>query len=375
MKPIAFVRACQWIALLSAGLFLGGCRPPGTQLTPVITFSKVPPADVGGPDKTGTIAGRVSGARPQQRIVIFAKSGQWWVQPNAAQPFTNIQSDASWTNATHLGTEYAALLVEPGYLPPVTTDALPSPGGAVIALATTPGQGTLSDTAGKQPAEPRRLQFSGYEWEARQMPSPRGGTPNNYDPANAWTDAQGYLHLRIAKSGGGWSCAEVSLRRSLGYGSYIFVVQNIAHLEPAAVLGLYTWDDLNAEQNHRELDLEFSRWGDPLSKNAQYAIQPYYVPVNMFRFVAPPGVLTHSLRWEPGRVAFHSWQGRALSNQILADSSANARARVIAEHAFTSGVPSPGNESVRLSLYVYGKTRTPLQNEAEVIIEKFEYLP
>jgi len=28
-----------------------------------------------------------------------------------------------------------------------------------------------------------------------------------------------------------------------------------------------------------------------------------------------------------------------------------------------------------LSFYVYGKTRTPLQNEAEVVFQKFEYLP
>jgi hypothetical protein len=157
----------------------------------------------------------------------------------------------------------------------------------------------------------------------------------------------------------------VSLRRSLGYGSYYFTVREISRLEPAAVLGLYTWDVRNADQNHREMNIEISRWGDPESKNAQYAIQPYYVPVNMFRFTAPPGAMTHSFRWEPGRVSFQSVRGAGTETS----------SRAIAEHEFTSGVPSPGSETLRLSLYVYGKSRTPMQKEAEAVIEKFEFLP
>jgi hypothetical protein len=30
---------------------------------------------------------------------------------------------------------------------------------------------------------------------------------------------------------------------------------------------------------------------------------------------------------------------------------------------------------VRIALYVYGKTDQPLRNGAEVVVEKFEYLP
>jgi hypothetical protein len=47
----------------------------------------------------------------------------------------------------------------------------------------------------------------------------------------------------------------------------------------------------------------------------------------------------------------------------------------VAEHVFTSGVPSPGIESVRMALYVYRAAKDPLQNGAEVVIEKFKYLP
>ena len=47
----------------------------------------------------------------------------------------------------------------------------------------------------------------------------------------------------------------------------------------------------------------------------------------------------------------------------------------IAQHVFTSGVPSPGGESVYLALYIFGNAKDPLRNNVEVVIEKFEYLP
>jgi hypothetical protein len=86
------------------------------------------------------IKGRVSGARAGQQIVLFARSGAWYVQPFIDQSFTKIQPDSTWSSSTHLGTEYAALLVEPGYRPPVTTDVLPSIGGGVIAVTIAPGE-------------------------------------------------------------------------------------------------------------------------------------------------------------------------------------------------------------------------------------------
>jgi hypothetical protein len=113
------------------------------------------------------------------------------------------------------------------------------------------------------------------------------------------------------------------------------------------------------------MDIEISRWGDPASKNAQYEVQPFYVPANVARFTAPAGGLTHSFRWEPGKVSFRTVRG----------SVNDPGAEVIGEHVFTSGVPAPGAESVRVALYIYGKTEHPVQNGAEVVIEKFEYLP
>jgi hypothetical protein len=209
---------------------------------------------------------------------------------------------------------------------------------------------------------PKTLDFSGYQWAIRQTPGIPGGSPNMYDPANVWVDGQGSLHLRIARKAGGWTSAELNLSRSLGYGSYRFVVRDISHLEPAAVFAISTWDDSGA---YREMDIETSRWGEPTGKNAQFVVQPYYVPANVVRFLSPAGPLTYSFTWEPGRVSFMTARGSAPGTKI----------NLVAAHVFTSGIPSPGSESLHLNLYVFDNKRSPLQHGVEVIVEKFQYLP
>src|ERR1700674_1925503 len=115
-------------AILSAIVFviavaLMACRSEKPQETPSITFTKIPPAAQGGRERVDAISGRVRNARPKQQIVIYAHSGQWWVQPWPDHPFIPIQDDSTWSAETHLGFEYAALLVEPDYHPLPTTDA------------------------------------------------------------------------------------------------------------------------------------------------------------------------------------------------------------------------------------------------------------
>jgi len=127
--------------LLIAIAFLAGCssKQNNTVTTnPAVTFTSVPVAGADNPEKLNAIKGRVIGAKPGQHIVLYAK-GQtaWWVQPYANQPFTNIQANSKWSNSTHPGNEYAALLVEPGFNPPLTAEVLPTQG--VVAFAITKG--------------------------------------------------------------------------------------------------------------------------------------------------------------------------------------------------------------------------------------------
>jgi signal transduction histidine kinase len=71
---------------------------------------------------------------------LYARSGAWYVQPYADQPFTTINPDSTWSNSTHLGTEYAALLVKPDYTPPSLTIELPALGDGVLAVTIKEGR-------------------------------------------------------------------------------------------------------------------------------------------------------------------------------------------------------------------------------------------
>jgi hypothetical protein len=270
---------------LAVLLLLGGCDRWSGNSAPCIVFTKVPAADVGGPDKLGTIEGRAPGARPGQQIVLYAKSEElWWVQPVGDHPFTKIEDDSKWKSQIHLGPEYAALLVQPGYNPPETAETLPGRGGGIEAVAVINGPGPAP-----APIPPKMIHFSGYDWIVRSAASNRAGTRNSFDPANAWTDERGALHLRITRGQGKWICAEIKLARTLGYGTYRFVVRDTSQLEPSAVLTLLTWDGLGTEQNRRELDVEISRWGYRENENAHYVVQPYFIPANIVRFRVPGG--------------------------------------------------------------------------------------
>jgi hypothetical protein len=340
-------------SLLAVCAAAAACDAP-PEPRPAVELTRVPAAAEGGTERMAPVAGRATGVRPGQRVVLYARSGPWWVQPLQEEPFTEVRADGTFENTTHLGSEYAALLVDAGYRPAHRMDQLPGAAGEVAAVAV---------AKGLPPAQPRHattLQFSGYEWRVRDVPSERGGWTNLYDPDNAWTDAAGALHLRIAPGREGWTSAEVILTRSLGYGTYTFAVRDVRHLPPAAVMGLFTWDDVAGDERFREMDIEASRWGDPANANMQYVIQPYFVPANVRRFQAPPGPLTHSLRWELGRAAFRT---------IRRDG------RVVAEHEFTSGVPLPGNETVRINLYAFGGPERALREPTEVVVESFEYAP
>ena len=370
MSRLHILARTATLSVLLAPFGLTGCHSSSKISAPTLAFSKVAAAyqesayktDISERDyKTDIIEGRVTGARPGQRIVLYAKTdGRWGVCRQSGQPFTTIETDGRWKASVHLGLQYAALLVDPTYNPPEQTESLPIVGNGVVALAVVDGEG-----AAPALPSPKILNFSGYEWTASAGPIFHAGSRNFFDPANAWTDERGALHLRISGSPGKWAAAEVKLTRNLGYGTYRFQVRDVSHLEPSALLTLVTWDGVGTESTRRELDVELGRWGYLENSNVHYVVQPYYVPANLVAFRVPPDLYTHSFRWEPGKVAFST----------VAGSGNSAGGRVINQHVFTSGVPSPEGESVRIGLYVFHQGHIPLKNENEVIIDKFEYLP
>jgi hypothetical protein len=370
LRPYMVARTATCAVLLLC-FVLSGCHSSSNNSAPTVVFSKIAAAYQEDPYnadivedrdyRKDVIEGRVTGAQAGQQIVLYAKTdGRWGVCRQPGTPFTNIESDGRWKASVHQGIQYAALLVDPTYNPPEQTESLPIIGNGVEALTVVNGEGPAPVLP-----SPKTLNFSGYEWTTSAGPIFHAGSRNFFEPANVWTDETGALHLRISGSPGKWAGAEVKLTRSLGYGTYRFKVRDASHLEPSAVLTLVTWDGVGTESTRRELDVELGRWGDPDNTNVNYVVQPYYVPANILAFRVPPGAYTHSFRWESGKVTFST----------VAGSGNPGGGRVINRHVFTSGVPSPGGESVRIGLYVFHKGKIPLKNENEVIIDKFEYLP
>lgn len=309
-----------------------------------VIVSKVPVADPGGPESLDLIQGRVVRVATGQRIVLYANSfGIWYLQPASSRPFTEIKPDLTWESMIHLGDRYAALLVAGNFTPPNKMQDLPPKGGPVLAISTVSGA----------PSHPKIVHFSGYDWEARQKYSNRGGKVNPYDAGNITVDQDGLLHLKITKRGDQWICAEVKLQQSLGHGLYRFKVHDVSNMDTAAVLTMYTWG--TNERFNREMDVEVSSFGDPVAdNNAQFVVQPYYQASNVSHFHIPPGAATFSFRWQPGAVLFSS---------------------DTASHHFKSGVPDPGGEFVHINLYAFGKARVPMKDPTEVVIESFTYSP
>jgi len=133
-RPIRrFLYGVVWLTVLLAS----GC---GTSSQPSIRITAIPPEDKGGGQELEIISGKVTGASSGQRVVLYARSGAWYVQPFVETPFTPLNPDGTWSSSTHLGTEYAALLVQPGYVPPPLTLTLPSAGDGVVAVAIVDGR-------------------------------------------------------------------------------------------------------------------------------------------------------------------------------------------------------------------------------------------
>jgi len=340
-------------ALLCAALLLpAGCGSANLPPMPSVKFTRVPPSG-SGPESLERISGRVEHAPAGVRVVLYARSQDtWWIQPFRSRGITGVAADGSWSNATHLGTDYAALVVNSTYQPAARLSTLPAVNGNILATAVT--------KASSEPApRPKLIEFSGYEWMVRSSPDDRGGDLCDYEPANVWVDDHGYLHLLMGQEEGRWHCAGIALTRSLGYGTYKFVVADSAHLPASAVLSMYTRDPDGAE-----MDIELSRWGKMQSRNADYVVQPYYVPENTTHFDVPAGRMTHILRWEPGSAGFKSLVGTPAVRQP-----------VVAEHVFKSGVPVPAKEKLHLAFYDFHHSQSGLQHPVEIVVQKFEYLP
>ncbi|AWG44824.1 hypothetical protein BEH_26065 (plasmid) [Priestia filamentosa] len=220
------------------------------------------------------------------------------------------------------------------------------------------------------------VQFSGYNWIIKNsMGFPIGPGPNYFNSNNIYVDREGKLHLKTTYNDTlkRWECAQATGTQSLGYGTYRFYVHGrIDSMDPQMVLGLYTYDDNGSKYSHREIDIEFSRWGNtnPAYKNGQYVIQPSKKDgnVHLFQTNLNGGATTHEFKWLPQEIQFRSLHGFYRKPPM--------DGYIISEWIYRgSDVPTPGQETPRVNLWLSRGEAPQNGEEHEIIISKFEFIP
>ena len=369
IAPVVLAASHRWrIATLGFVLWLLLGVACTLQAIPGILITNLPPFG-----SVQNLSGVVTGVEPANYKVaafIYVPGYGWASKPTCAQPLTSINPDRSWTTSITTATSdasatrVAAVLVPNGSAlecvqgQPFLTNAFSTAAASTVITRPSPGR--------------RWLNFAGYDWWVKTSANRVGPGPNYFSDStnNVWVDDSGNLHLKITYRSNQWQCAELVSARSFGRGSYRFqLLSDVNTLDRNVVLGLFTWSDDPAFA-HREIDVECSRWGNQADlRNAQFVVQPYDIPGHLVRYTVPAQLTnsTHSFNWESNRVVFNSQRG--------AYSSTPAPTNLISGWTYTFATPQPGDENVRLNLWLMSGKPPSNGQESEVIIRSFEFSP
>jgi len=143
----------------------------------------------------------------------------------------------------------------------------------------------------------------------------------------------------------------------------------VDQLDKNVVLGLFTWDDNAPEYNYREIDIEFSRWGEDEGDNSQFVVQPWHHARNrhQFNMELREDDSTHSFDWSAESIQFSSFQGHE---------SPPAPGDQIESWLYTGDDISPeGEGNARINLWLLGGNPPSNGQGVEVIIEAFDFVP
>jgi hypothetical protein len=256
----------------------------------------------------GQINGFVYGPGSQQALVwvfAFVPDMGWMGLPGLCAPMT-VPNGRFSTNAApnvilRQATRFSVYLVPATLHPSCAANSASIPfiiQHNAIASATYPRLPRYST-----------ITFGGLEWYIKDAPIQVYPGPQFFIRENAYLDSSGQLHLRISRCGDSWCSAEIYTKEAVGYGSYRFnIASPLNNLDPNVTLGLFSWDGQAGEQNNREWDIEFCRWGNAVVPfNSQYVVQPYNTAGNLQRFtVISPNPSTHTVSWTPSQVSFVS---------------------------------------------------------------------
>jgi len=310
----------------------------------------------------------VNPANYQITLVILVEGLGWYSKPYCDQSLTYaipvpLNPDGTWSASITTGgvdptaIKIAGYLIPTSYTPPCTLAA----SGLPEAVA---ANSVAQLVANRQNPKVRRIKFSGYSWWVKTNTVPLSPGPNNFSDSknNVWVDASGSLHLKITQVGGIWYCPEIISNNVLGFGINQWILASpVDALDPNVVFGMFTWSDTNSSYANREIDVEFSKFGNANNPdNAQYTVQP---PPG-FGFQMPSGVpqSTSVMQWQPGQAYFETYKGTDPS-------------QIIAQWTYPGTSDPSGDQNMRMNLWLLQGAPPTNGQEVEVVIQSYSFLP
>ena len=242
----------------------------------------------------------------------------------------------------------------------------------------------------------QNIEFAGYQWlikggDYRQGP---GNNKFSANTKNVRVDWRGHLHLNIEAIDSLWYSAEVICQQNMTYGRYeIELEAELSDLDPYSVLGFFTWDPKRqSDQANSEIDIEFSKWGFPLSPSLlYYTVHPISRgKLNLERMYKSPhssdhwnGISTHLIEWRDTSITWSSFLGEEAILENRTDHfhysfrNKKRQIKIGEENSNAISVPQPGEKtSARLNYWLLGGKDKPLSGECpEIIIRDFSYQP
>ncbi len=289
------------------------------------------------------------------RVVLWAKTNIWYVQPLSNDPFTPIENDGTWSNWTHPWDRMVALVVDQTYEP--TAQRFDHPASDI---------GVRGWVEYPEPSI-RTVDFSGYIWRVKDFEDyPVGPGPNYFSAQESavWVDNDG-LHLRTEYRDGRWHSAEVELDYCLGYGYYTYkLASRVDSLDYHTTFSGFLYEGDPWE----EIDIEWSQVLAGPGNNMQYVVQPWDQPGNIVQFdMTDDESSTHRIEWRSDRIEIVSWSGH----------SDHPGPGSLINHWIYTGddIPTPDDEDFHFNLWFY-LGYPPVSGESDhVTIHSFNFQP
>ena len=232
--------------------------------------------------------------------------------------------------------------------------------------------------------------FANKQWIIDTDESP-GSNLYSDSIENIWLDELGQLHFRMTrdKETKRWKCIEIySDQQEWGYGKYEFEIEVVSDgkIDENVVIGLFAYDNsITAHKSNNELDIEFSRWGNPNADNGNFVVWYDTTEGDEKR-----NLCTFSLQLV-GNSSIHSFEWT--NDNIIFDSSEITFCPLYPESfTYLEGdnvvgpngdgygygyIPIPNKERVYINLWLHNGNpyNEDKMEEVELVIKDFKFTP